>query len=150
MFKKVYIWVWECIQSVLPSIVGVILLKRLTSNETAKNVGTKIRQLRIKSKLTQEELAHKAELHTTHLGQIERGERNPTLQSLEKIAAALNVDIEQLFLNKHQLKKSSTQSNLDIIIVDEVLNMLDELNEKEKRYLLDAIRSLTKLFRSQK
>ena len=54
-------------------------------NNIAVDVGQRIRVLRIRRGLTQEELAEKADLHTTYIGQIERGEKNMTITSMEKI-----------------------------------------------------------------
>lgn len=42
--------------------------------------------------MTQEQLAELAELDRTYIGDAELGKRNPTLRSIEKLAAALNVD----------------------------------------------------------
>jgi len=52
-------------------------------------VGANIRRLRKAKGLSQEELAHQAGLATRYLAGIERGEENPSLQFLVKIAAAL-------------------------------------------------------------
>ena len=41
--------------------------------------------------LSQEAFADLAELHRTYISDIERGQRNPTIQVVEKIAVALNV-----------------------------------------------------------
>jgi transcriptional regulator with XRE-family HTH domain len=60
-------------------------------------VGQHIKELRIKKGLSQEELAHRAELNTAHMGRIERGQKNCTLESIEKITRALDVPIEELF-----------------------------------------------------
>jgi transcriptional regulator with XRE-family HTH domain len=46
--------------------------------------------------MTQEGLAHTAGLHWTFVGQIERGERNPTYKNLLKLARGLGVDAAQL------------------------------------------------------
>ena len=46
--------------------------------------------------LSQEELAHKADLHRTYIGMIERAEKNITLLNIEKIANALEVNIKEL------------------------------------------------------
>ena len=35
--------------------------------------------------------------HPTYIGQVERGEKNATLESIEKIASALNIPLSQLF-----------------------------------------------------
>lgn len=59
--------------------------------------GRVIRDLRKKQGLSQEELAEKAGLHRTYIGMIERGEKNITLENIDKIAKALNVQIEELF-----------------------------------------------------
>ncbi len=58
--------------------------------------GKHLRTLREKRELTQEELAHKAEMHFTYVGQIERGLRNPSLINLHKLAKALKVSAGQL------------------------------------------------------
>lgn len=57
-----------------------------------KKFGNHLRELRVERKLTQEELADRAGMHFTYIGQIERGLRNPSLVNLEKIAKALRVD----------------------------------------------------------
>lgn len=62
-----------------------------------KEFGKHLRTLREKRKLTQEELADKADMHFTYIGQIERGIRNPSLINLHKLAKALKVNAGQLF-----------------------------------------------------
>lgn len=54
-------------------------------------MGKLIRQAREKRDWTQEELADRAGLHFTYIGQVERGTRNLTVESLQKIAKALRV-----------------------------------------------------------
>ena len=59
--------------------------------------GERVREIRKKRELSQEELAHKADLHRTYIGMIERAEKNITLINIEKIANALEVNIKELF-----------------------------------------------------
>ncbi|MCC6758697.1 MAG: helix-turn-helix transcriptional regulator [Candidatus Omnitrophica bacterium] len=61
-----------------------------------KKVGDLIRKHRLKRGLSQEELAHEADLHRAYIGQIERGEKNIGVQNLEIIAKALNIKITKL------------------------------------------------------
>ena len=60
--------------------------------------GGNVREIRKGKGLSQEQLAHKASLHRTYIGMIERAEKNITLLNIEKIANALNVSINQLFI----------------------------------------------------
>jgi len=59
--------------------------------------GEKVRKIRKEKGLSQEELAHNANLHRTYIGMIERAEKNITLISIERIANALEVKITNLF-----------------------------------------------------
>jgi len=56
-----------------------------------RRVGRAIRKLRTERGLSQEKLAHRAHLHRTYIGAVERGERNITIVSLFRIASAFGV-----------------------------------------------------------
>jgi len=58
--------------------------------------GMKVRELRILKGLSQEQLAHDANVHRTYIGMVERAEKNVTLVSIDKIAKALGVSIIEL------------------------------------------------------
>ena len=58
--------------------------------------GQKVREERLKRKLSQEKFADIAGVHRTYIGMIERAEKNITLQNIEKIANALKVNIKEL------------------------------------------------------
>ena len=62
-----------------------------------KDFGNRIRELRRGQGVSQERLAELAGLDRTYVGGIERGERNPSLKNIAKIAAALRVPIKVLF-----------------------------------------------------
>ncbi|MDC9724203.1 MAG: helix-turn-helix transcriptional regulator [Urechidicola sp.] len=67
--------------------------------------GERVREIRKEKGLSQEELAHKADLHRTYIGMIERAEKNITILNIEKIANALEVSIKDLF-NELQNKQN--------------------------------------------
>lgn len=66
-------------------------------SEIAKSVGQRIRNYRNQLGLSQEKLAELSGCHPTYIGQIERGEKNATLESIEKISSALNIPLSKLF-----------------------------------------------------
>ena len=59
--------------------------------------GKRVRELRKARGFSQEELAHRAGMHYTYVGGIERGERTPALINIGALAAALGVPLAELF-----------------------------------------------------
>lgn len=68
----------------------------ISDSEILRIFGERVRLLRKQQDISQEELAHKANLHRTYIGMIERAEKNITLLNIEKIANALEVSIKDL------------------------------------------------------
>jgi len=68
----------------------------MKNSKILKKFAQRVRDLRLKNGWTQEELARRADLHRTYVGSIERHERNVSLLNVERIAAALKVDVKDL------------------------------------------------------
>jgi transcriptional regulator with XRE-family HTH domain len=60
-------------------------------------LGAAIRERRSSLQISQDELAVRAGLHRTYLSDVERGARNPSIKTIEKIAHALQVPVAKLF-----------------------------------------------------
>ena len=71
--------------------------KRPVTTNIRTRFGKHIFQLRTAKGYSQEKLAELADMHWTYLGGIERGERNPTLINIEKLARALEISLQDLF-----------------------------------------------------
>jgi transcriptional regulator with XRE-family HTH domain len=91
-------------------------------------IGDRIRQLRKDRGLSQEKFGDISDLHYTHLGSIERGEKNWSIDTLIKVAKGLNVDIADLFTfpmlpaDTKRLKKSLIEdinASSPVIVVTE-------------------------------
>lgn len=59
--------------------------------QQCEDFGRRIRKFRLLRELSQESLAEKTQIHRTYIGGIERGERNPTLLMIHRLAAALDI-----------------------------------------------------------
>jgi transcriptional regulator with XRE-family HTH domain len=72
------------------------------NTELALNFGKVIREFRKEKKISQEELGFQSNLHRTYIGMIERGEKNITLENIEKLSKGLDVSMKLIFekLNK--------------------------------------------------
>ena len=72
-------------------------------------IGQRLRELRLKAGITsQEALAHKAGVHRTYIGRLERGESGVTMEALAAILAALGVSLQQFFKPFKEVVKPRT------------------------------------------
>ena len=71
-------------------------------NDSHAALGKRIQNLRQMARITQEQLAEKADLSLKHLGELERGRGNPTLASLGSLAAALGITLAEMFDFEHE------------------------------------------------
>lgn len=72
----------------------------MPSEEPVKRVAANARRLRSERGLTQEQVANAAGLSLSDVGRIERGERDPGVRVLTKLAHGLGVEVEDLVRNQ--------------------------------------------------
>lgn len=102
-------------------------------SDISKILGKRIRNYRTAMGLSQEKLAELSGCHHTYIGQIERGEKNATIESIQKIASALNISLSKLF-EKLDAKKESVRN-----IPLECYELLSEKNAKEQEQIFRII-----------
>ena len=73
---------------------------RRTPNETKflKSIGSAIRTFRLERKLTQEDLGELADVNPKYIGELERGEKNPTVIILNRLAVAGDINLCDFFV----------------------------------------------------
>ena len=72
-------------------------MEEKSSSNIKKRFGKAIRRRRRELDLSQEELAERADLHRTYISSIERGDRNISIENIEKLCIALDVSVSVLF-----------------------------------------------------
>ena len=107
-------------------------------NSLSFYIGDRIRSLRITKGLTQEKLAEKAGLHNTYIGQVERGEKNITIVSLEHILSALGLTFSDFF-------ESFDLSDGDASIASKCYNLILKYDEHGQKAIFNILREIDKL-----
>jgi transcriptional regulator with XRE-family HTH domain len=64
--------------------------------EISTKLGKNLKQIRIAKKLSQGAIARKLNVHRAYVSGIEHGKRNPTLATIDRLAEALDVPVNQL------------------------------------------------------
>lgn len=98
-------------------------------------LGERIKQERLNKGLTQEVLAEKASISVSFLGQIERGERKLSLETLIKLGEALDVSLD--YLVKDYIPKSNPE-------LDELIYILRGQNQQEIKMIKDVAQTIFK------
>lgn len=113
-------------------------------SEIAITFGNKIREIRKSKHLSQEELAYKASISAAHLGQIERAQKNPTLDTIHRISNALGLSLQEIFADSSipEFKYDATVTS------DKILLHLEKMSEYQQNEILRIIRSIER-FQSQ-
>jgi len=78
------------------SLYDISVGKAITHRDMLQKFGEKMQKARKAQGISQEELAERLSMHRTYIGMIERGERNPTIRTLYKIAKELKLSSGEL------------------------------------------------------
>ena len=100
-------------------------------------IGDRLRELRYSMDLTQEKLGEKADLHYSYIGQVERGDKTPSLKSLIKIARALNISPEELI--KDEKEEGEIISDLRLKCIN---NLLADRSPAELELVQNMLKNL--------
>lgn len=96
--------------------------------------GKRVKNIRMSKNLSQEKLAELSGLHSTYIGQIERGEKNPTIESIYKISVGLDISLSDFFKN---VSKKSVKN-----YADEIYNEMLSLSVKKQKKIYDIIKEI--------
>ncbi|MEK5035682.1 helix-turn-helix transcriptional regulator [Paenibacillus sp. FSL R7-0302] len=101
-----------------------------------ESVGNRIRELRKAKGWTQEQLAEAASLHYSYIGGVERGDRNISLETLEKIIAAFQVPALEIFRFEDESDRSKALDEHMILISDRSIEEIVALTKINREVIV--------------
>lgn len=115
--------------------------------ELIKIIGMNIRMLRKRKNLTIEELAEKCELQVPYLSDVERGERNITIQTLSKILNALESNPAAVLIPNPFEENNNEDSKYETIKL--ISNILHNKTDSEIQMILNVINEIFKVYENK-
>lgn len=116
--------------------LGIIPAMDIKLKTLRKSVGERIRYERKSAGLTQEELGEKAELSYKYIGELERGQVNVSLDTLYRIATALEITIGELIAKGTTIKSKALQKK----------SVLSKLTPKDIASIKDSLKRWNRIF----
>ncbi len=109
-------------------------------SDIVKQIGENIRIARKAIGFSQEQLALRADINASYMGQVERGEKNPTIDVLGKIATALNIPLEKLVSLHKDTPPSIEQPENEY--ADKISYQINGLSLKEQEAIYRMVKQL--------
>jgi len=107
-------------------------------------LGARVRELRRSAGLTLEELAFRADMHPSYIGDMERGQRNVTLENLAKIAAGLHADPGSLLKTEPQKARSKKEKPDPF---HSLAHALSKNSAADRQFILNQAKALSRRLR---
>jgi len=107
------------------------------------NLAHSIRSLRLRSGLSQRQLALRMSVPRTYVSKIENEKATPTLSSLERLAKALEVSVPDLLSGGERNRQEEVRELMEDQFVADVMPYLSQLNGMQMSSILAQVRDLT-------
>jgi transcriptional regulator with XRE-family HTH domain len=112
------------------------------SSEAGLKVAGQVKEIRRARHLSQRQLAGRMQVPRTYISKIENGKAIPTLGSLERLAAALGVDVRQLVRDARSLRDDEVASILADPLLAEIAALLPQLDPLHRSLVYGAARDM--------
>ena len=104
--------------------------------DTNKLLGKRIRSLRKKNGLSQEQLAERVNMSSKYLGEIERGQVNFSIDIAERISDTLDIELTDLFDYQHELNRKT--------LIKKINSLIQDANDENLQLIFRIIKSILK------
>ena len=100
------------------------------------HIGKNIKKIREQKGMLQKQVATTAGLHASNYSKIEKGEREPTIQALDKIAKLFDLTVDQIIHYEGELPKEVTITDKS---ANEKVKLIEQLEDSDKQALYRMI-----------
>jgi transcriptional regulator with XRE-family HTH domain len=97
---------------------------------SAMNIGKNIKKIREQRGLMQKEVASAAVIHTSNYSKIEKGEREPSIEALDKIATLFGMTVDEII---HFEGKIPREVKIKDKTATEKLQLIEQLDDEDKQ-----------------
>ena len=123
-------------------VVAPVLMPVPTHGRGHLNLATSIRALRLRSGLSQRQLAGRMAVPRTYVSKIENEKATPTLSSLERLARALEVTVPELLTGGEGSRQEEVSELMKDQFIAELLPLVAQLNGMQMSSILTQVRDL--------
>ena len=107
----------------------------MAASAIAKTIGLRLRARREELGYSQEKVSELADMHPTYIGQLERGEKNATIETVERICVALDYPMDRLFEHIVYFDRESSTAN-------KCFALIEMQPQKDQEYLYQLLRKI--------
>lgn len=125
--------------SMLYAFCQEIIITMVVNMDNNFNIGERLFELRTNLGLSQEQLALRADITTTYLGQIEHNTKRPTVYVIEKLCSALNMTLKDFFDTEKYIYKHD-------MLTEQILVQIQKYSVEEKEFILAICKQLKILY----
>lgn len=111
-------------------------------SDIGRQIGNNIRALRKAKGLSQEQLALRSDINASYLGQVERGEKNPTIDVLSKLASALHMPLEAVVQIRSENQPAPHTADESAPYAEKIASQLHGLSLKEQEAVYKFVKQL--------
>jgi transcriptional regulator with XRE-family HTH domain len=123
-------------------VAPAVLMPVPTNGRGHLNLATSIRSLRLRSGLSQRQLAGRMAVPRTYVSKIENEKATPTLSSLERLARALEVTVPELLSGGERSRQEEVSELMKDQFIAELLPFISQLNGMQMSSILTQVRDL--------
>lgn len=134
----VYILLFPSLQILRIGTYTISMQNKISISKFLKEIGSTIRELRRANGKTQERLAEDLGVHPSYIGQLERGQREPSLHTVKKLSMTFNVPLSEILNERHGQSDEDWKKKC--------IKVIDKCNEPQLEAIYQLIRTF--LFRS--